>query len=178
MGKSPVVRFPESEWAVSMGFDGNMTSDVIYRRRPLTHHTLYRNIYFSIISYLTAYIVKLYPKKRGAAHWDMHHYYSLWLSIMVPVGGRVPPKPILHWQQLLVFQLSGPATLATLALVRPPVPTPTRPSHPGTLPPPELPPAKWVHIDKTVNVKEMEKQPAYTMIVSSQKRYISTYLCL
>lgn len=76
---------------------------------------------------------------------------------MVPVGGRVPPKPILHWQQLLVFQLSGPATLATLALVRPPVPTPTRPSHPGTLPPPELPPAKWVHIDKTVNVKEMEE---------------------
>lgn len=49
-----------------MGFDGNMTSDVIYRRRrPLTHHTLYRNIYFSIISYLTAYIVKLYPKSEA-----------------------------------------------------------------------------------------------------------------
>lgn len=99
-----------------MGFDGNMTSDVIYRRRrPLTHHTLYRNIYFSIISYLTAYIVKLYPKSEapliGICITTTHYgcqSWCLWVVEFLPnqccIGNNslcFNYRDQLHWQRSL-----------------------------------------------------------------------------
>lgn len=137
-----------------------MTSDVIYRRRPLTHHTLYRNIYFSTISYLTAYVVKY-----GCQSW------CLWVVEFLPnqycIGSNswcFNYRDQLHWQRSLWYGRQFRPQLVRVI--------------PGLCLLPNFHLQSGFISMKLSTRRKWKNQPAYTMIVSSQKRHISTYLCL